>query len=99
MGQIIYREYIVFRGSNISCSLATVLNFATVGTVHSLTLSSTFRSYIVQFRQFSSFPGQCRAGIPRDVTAYNLSVCPDPRLGLTGCLVIWKVPQITEGRI
>ena len=23
MGQIIYREYIVFRGSNISCSLAT----------------------------------------------------------------------------
>ena len=25
MGQIIYREYIVFRGSNISCSLASVL--------------------------------------------------------------------------
>ena len=23
MGQIIYREYIVFRGSNISCSLAS----------------------------------------------------------------------------
>ena len=25
MGQIIYREYIVFRGSNISCSLARAL--------------------------------------------------------------------------
>ena len=24
MGQMIYREYIVFRGSNISCSLACV---------------------------------------------------------------------------
>ena len=24
MGQIIYREYVVFRGSNISCSLASL---------------------------------------------------------------------------
>ena len=31
MGQIIYREYIVFRGSNISCSLACSFNCVAVG--------------------------------------------------------------------
>ena len=33
MGQIIYREYIVFRGSNISCSLANGQNHKMVGII------------------------------------------------------------------
>ena len=33
MGQIIYREYIVFGGSNISCSLATAIPYLSASLV------------------------------------------------------------------
>ena len=43
MGQIIYREYIVFRGSNISCSLARVRHpLLTVHTAQSVIHYSPF---------------------------------------------------------
>ena len=54
VGQIIYREYIVFRGSNISCSLAssgTVFKLANYAQHNTFTLAgnekcSLFRLFI-----------------------------------------------------